>query len=175
MAESNLKLLEAITDICFCCTVLNKWQHSFFGCNADRSSSDISLTLFGYDQRVSATCKRLENQSARLSKAGFKTLKTLPAPALGRAALSPLLSSQGERSDTARLALREPQPAPSEKQLNDRCHGGWDYFPLYSTRHLLKCYVIKKITQVDKRDSFFLFALKMNKHRKAERRQEHFV
>lgn len=57
----------------------------------------------------------------------------------------------------------ELEPTPPEKQLNDRCQEGCDYFPLYNTRHLLKWYVIKKAIQVDKHDS--LFALKMNKHK----------
>lgn len=52
------------------------------------SSSDVSLSLFGYDQYVSATCK-VRQKSEFMSKTGFKTLRLLPAEALGRAVVSP--------------------------------------------------------------------------------------
>jgi len=88
-----------------------------------------------------------------------------PAQALGRAAVSPTAEqSRGGSTLTPQDRLREAlKPPPPGKQLNDKRQAGWDYFPLYNTRYLLKHYVIKKAIQVDMHDSFFLFALKMNK------------
>lgn len=48
--------------------------------------------------------KASKNQRSRLCKTGFKTLKTLPAEGLGRAAASPAAQLQGEHSDAAGLA-----------------------------------------------------------------------
>jgi len=62
MAESNLKLLEATKDIRFCCTALNKEKYSFFGCNTDMSSSDISCLYLAMTSTYQQLSKGLETK-----------------------------------------------------------------------------------------------------------------